>query len=149
MKQVQVSNNKEINEALNEIYYETEDYEELRKSITQYENFDQNALAKLTERHELLEFRRIAAYLYRKFGKYELSIALSKQDGILRDAIDTAFESKKLDIVEDLMRFLVEKGEKEYFTCCLYTCYELIKPDVVMEIAWRFGLIEHAMPFFI
>jgi len=58
-------------------------------------------------------------------------------------------ESRKPDIVEDLLRFLVEKGEKEFFTCCLYTCYELIKPDVAMELAWRFGLIEYAMPFFI
>lgn len=47
------------------------------------------------------------------------------------------------------MKFFVEKQEKEFFTVTLYTCYDLIKPDVVMEYAWRFGLMEFAMPFFI
>eukprot|EP01017_Pseudomicrothorax_dubius_P000220 TRINITY_DN0_c136_g1_i1.p1 TRINITY_DN0_c136_g1~~TRINITY_DN0_c136_g1_i1.p1 ORF type:complete len:135 (-),score=47.30 TRINITY_DN0_c136_g1_i1:99-503(-) len=36
-----------------------------------------------------------------------------------------------------------------FFTVCLYTCYELVKPDVALELSWRFGLLEHAMPFFI
>jgi clathrin heavy chain len=40
LKSVQNVNNKDVNEALNEIYLETEDYEELRKSISTYENFD-------------------------------------------------------------------------------------------------------------
>jgi clathrin heavy chain len=51
--------------------------------------------------------------------------------------------------VEDLLRFFVSKQEKEFFTVCLYTCYDLIKPDVAMELSWRFGLMEYAMPFFI
>ena len=33
-------NNKEVNEAINELYYEMEDYALLRESITQYSNFD-------------------------------------------------------------------------------------------------------------
>ena len=47
------------------------------------------------------------------------------------------------------MKFFLQKGEKEFFTVCLYTCYELVKPDVVMELAWRYGMMEFAMPFFI
>lgn len=31
----------------------------------------------------------------------------------------------------------------------LYTCYELIKPDVALETAWRQGMLEFCMPFFI
>jgi len=31
----------------------------------------------------------------------------------------------------------------------LYTCYELVKPDVVLEVAWRQGLQEYVMPYFI
>jgi len=34
-------------------------------------------------------------------------------------------------------------------TACLYTCYELIKPDVALELSWRFGLLEFSMPYFI
>ena len=66
LKIVQQTNTKEVNEALNELYLNIEDYESLRESITQYPNFDSYNLAKATENHELLEFRRIAAYLYRK-----------------------------------------------------------------------------------
>jgi clathrin heavy chain len=58
-------------------------------------------------------------------------------------------ESKKTDLVEDLLRFFVAQGEKEMFTCCLFTCYDLIRPDIAMELSWRFGLLEYAMPFFI
>lgn len=45
LKSVQNVNNKELNEALNELYFETEEHEKLRASITQYESFDQLALA--------------------------------------------------------------------------------------------------------
>ena len=84
LKSVQSSNNQAVNEALNQIHLQNEDYEELRRSVTQYENFDMLSLAKETEGHEIMEFRRIAAYLYRKIGKYAESIVLSKQDEMYR-----------------------------------------------------------------
>lgn len=31
----------------------------------------------------------------------------------------------------------------------LYTCYELVKPDVALEVAWRCDLHEYVMPYFI
>lgn len=31
----------------------------------------------------------------------------------------------------------------------LYTCYELVKPDVALEVAWRCNLQEYVMPYFI
>jgi clathrin heavy chain len=43
----------------------------------------------------------------------------------------------------------METGEKELFASMLYSCYSLIKPDVAMEVAWRFGLQEYVMPYFI
>lgn len=66
-----------------------------------------------------------------------------------RDAIETAQESGKAEYAEDLLKFFVEKGEKEFFTVTLYTCYELLKPDVVLEYAWRYGLYEFCMPYII
>jgi clathrin heavy chain len=87
LKQVQTNNNLSVNEALNEIYLESEDFEALRNSITQYENFEPFSLAKATEAHELVEFRRIAAYIYRRTGKYDLSIKLSKNDEMYRVSI--------------------------------------------------------------
>lgn len=66
LKTQQTFNNQAVNEALNEIYLQSENHEEIRKSISNYENFEPQQLARLTEKHELIEFRRIAAYLYRK-----------------------------------------------------------------------------------
>jgi clathrin heavy chain len=51
--------------------------------------------------------------------------------------------------VQDLLEYFVTSSEKEFFTVCLYTCYDLLRPDIVMEYAWRAGLMEFAMPFFI
>jgi len=31
----------------------------------------------------------------------------------------------------------------------LYACYDLIRPDVIMEISWRQGLHDFTMPFMI
>jgi clathrin heavy chain len=48
-----------------------------------------------------------------------------------------------------LVKFFVERKEKEYFAATLYTCYEYLKPDLVLEYAWRFNMYEFAMPFMI
>ena len=42
---VQSSNNAAVNEALNALYIEEEDYERLRESIDMHDNFDQITLA--------------------------------------------------------------------------------------------------------
>ncbi|CAI9263856.1 unnamed protein product [Lactuca saligna] len=57
-----------VNEALNEIYVEEEDYDMLRESIDLHDNFDQIGLAQKIEKHELLEMRHVAAYIYKKAG---------------------------------------------------------------------------------
>lgn len=43
----------------------------------------------------------------------------------------------------------MENGNKEFFTVCCYTCFDLLRPDVVLEYAWRAGFIDFAMPYFI
>lgn len=48
LKIVQQTNTKEVNEALNELYLNSEDYESLRESITQFSAFDSYNLAKAT-----------------------------------------------------------------------------------------------------
>jgi len=52
-------------------------------------------------------------------------------------------------LIEELLRYLVQNDEKEYFTVCLYTCFEYIRPETVVELAWINGLYEFAMPYFI
>lgn len=54
-----------VNDAYNGLLIEEEDYETLRHSIDGFDNFDNTSLARRLEKHELLEFRRLAAHLYK------------------------------------------------------------------------------------
>lgn len=150
LKAVQKEDLPTINEALNELYIEEEDYESLRCSIDDYKNFEQLVLAQKVEKHELLEFRRIAAYLFKKNKRYSESIELSKGDKMYKDAIDTAAESQNVDLVDSLLRYFVEdQKDKECFCACLYTCYSFVMPDVAMELAWRYQMTDFFMPYII
>jgi clathrin heavy chain len=146
---VQSENIKAVNEALNELYVEEEDYEALARSIEAFTNFDDVVLAKKLHKHELVEFRRIAARLYKKNGQWQVSVELSKEDGLFKDAMQTAADSGDPAVVEGLLRYFVEKGSKECFAACLYTCYDLVKPDVALELAWRNGFMDFVMPYMI
>lgn len=147
MKSVQKENLSAVNEALNEMYIAEEDFESLRSSVDDFDNFDQLYLAQRVEKHELLEFRRIAAYLYKKNKRWAASVHLSKEDSMFKDAIDTAAESADIDIAEDLLRFFVSIHDRACFAATLYTCYDLIRPDVALELAWRHGFMDYSMPF--
>ena len=145
----QSANNQAVNTAYNDLLIEEEDFKTLRDSIDHFDNFDNIALAQRLEKHELVEFRRISAHLYKKNRRWNQSVSLSKQDELYKDAMETASESKDPQIAEELLKFFVEKDLKESFAACLYTCYDLLKSDAVMEIAWRNGLTNYAMPFMI
>lgn len=70
----------QVNEALNELLIEEEDYEGLRASLSTYDNFDQVGLASALEGHELLEFRRLAALVYKKNLRWRKAVELAKAD---------------------------------------------------------------------
>lgn len=63
--------------------------------------------------------------------------------------METAAESKDTEIAEELLQFFIENDKKECFTACLYTCFELLRPDVIIELAWRNKLQDFAMPYMI
>jgi len=149
MKNVQAADLSAVNEALNELYIEDEDYESLRKSIDRFKNFNMIALAQKLAAHELLEFRRISAYVYRCNKKWSQSIELSKGDRMWKDCIDTANESADSEIIEKLLRFFCETSEKECFCATLYTCYSHISPDVALELGWINGYHNFIVPFLI
>lgn len=149
LKSVQKANLSAVNEALNELYIEDEDYLSLRKSIDNFSNFNMIALAQNLSSHELLEFRRISAYVYRCNKKWSQSIELSKGDRMWKDCIDTANESADPEIIDKLLRFFCETSEKECFCAALYTCYAHVSPDVVLELGWINGYHNFIMPFFI
>jgi clathrin heavy chain len=149
MKSVQAGNISKVNEALNKLYIEDEDYEALRSSIDKFQNFNMIGLAQNLAEHELLEFRRISAYVYRCNKKWSQSIELSKNDKMWKDCIDTANESTDPEIIEKLLRYFCDADEKECFCAALYTCFAHISPDVALELGWVNGYHNFVMPFFI
>lgn len=93
LKSVQNTNNSAVNDSLNELYLEIEDYEALRNSILNYDSFDAIALAQKIEGSDNPEFRRISALIFRKNKMYKKSIEILITDRHYRDAIETGQES--------------------------------------------------------
>ena len=109
-----------MNDAINDLLIEEEDYKTLRDSVETHDNYDAVDLAGRLEKHELVFFRQIAASIYRKSKRWEKSISLSKQDKLYKDAIETAAISNKSDVVEDLLR---------------YVCFLILPPGIIYEKA--------------
>ncbi|XP_047005159.1 clathrin heavy chain [Schistocerca americana] len=149
LRSVQSLNNKAINEALNNLLIEEEDYQGLRTSIDAFDNFDNIALAQKLEKHELIEFRRIAAYLYKGNNRWKQSVELCKKDRLFKDAMEYAAESKNAEVAEELLAWFLEKGNHDCFAACLFQCYDLLHPDVILELAWRHNILDFAMPYLI
>jgi len=149
LTKVQPANIRAVNEALNQLYIEEEDYEALRASIESYDDYDAIDLARKCEKHELLEFRRIAAVLYKKNGKFAKSIDLCKENKLFQDACKSAADSDDVELAEGLLRYFVEQNNPHAFTACLYQCYHLIRPDVALELAWQNKMLDFAMPYII
>lgn len=121
----------------------------LRTSIDAFDNFDNIALAQKLEKHELVEFRRIAAYLYKGNNRWTQSVELCKKDKLYKDAMEYAAESKKPQVAEELLNFFLEQGNWDCFAACLYQCYDLLSPDLILELAWRHNIMDFAMPYFV
>uniref|UniRef100_A0A672L0J7 Clathrin heavy chain 1-like n=1 Tax=Sinocyclocheilus grahami TaxID=75366 RepID=A0A672L0J7_SINGR len=149
LRSVQNHNNKSVNEALNNLFISEEDYQALRTSIDAYDNFDNISLAQRLEKHELIEFRRIAAYLFKGNNRWKQSVELCKKDKLYKDAMQYASESKDIELAEELLQWFLQEDKKECFAACLFTCYDLLRPDVVLETAWRHNIMDFAMPYFI
>ncbi|CAB1348014.1 unnamed protein product [Coregonus sp. 'balchen'] len=149
LRSVQNHNNKGVNEALNNLFITEEDYAALRASIDAYDNFDNITLAQGLEKHELIEFRRIAAYLFKGNNRWKQSVELCKKDKLYKDAMQYASESKDVELAEELLAWFLEEDKKECFAACLFTCYDLLRPDVVLETAWRHNIMDFSMPYFI
>lgn len=81
---VQKTNLAAVNEAVNQLLIEEEDYGALRDSITTYDNYDQIGLATALEKHELTEFRRIAAQIYKANLRWRKAVTLAQQDHLYK-----------------------------------------------------------------
>ncbi|XP_017492550.1 PREDICTED: clathrin heavy chain-like [Rhagoletis zephyria] len=153
LRSVQSSNNKAINEALNDLFIEEEDFTALRASIDAFDNFDTIALAQRLEKHELIEFRRIAAYLYKgnnRWDELRRLLGLCKEKGCYLEAIEITVESEQPELAEDLLRWFGEKANYVMFSTMLYKCYDILRPDEVMKmIRNNYQLMIYTMPYMV
>merc|ERR1712088_711726 len=149
LRSVQNLNNKAVNEALNGLLIAEEDYQGLKTSIDAFDNFDNIQLAQTLEKHELIEFRRIAAYLYKGNNRWGQSVQLCKKDNLFKDAMEYAAESKNAEVAEDLLAYFLEHKAYDCFAACLFQCYDLLHPDVILELAWKHNIMDFAMPYLI
>ncbi|OHT11249.1 Clathrin heavy chain 1 [Tritrichomonas foetus] len=146
---IQANNVQAVNEALNSLYIEDGDYESLRQSIDHHDLYEAINLARSLENHECLEFRRISSYIYRKQQRWNDAINLSKKDSLYGDCIETAAQSRSSDVVDPLLKFFCQEKLFECFAAATYVCYDLVQPDVILELAWRNNAIDFAMPYLI
>lgn len=84
-----------------------------------------------------------------KNKRWSQSVELSKKDRLYKDALQTAAESRDQAVAEDLLKFFVDNTNHSAFAATLYTCYDLIRPDVALELAWRNKIIDFAFPYII
>lgn len=139
-----------VNTALNDIYLEAHDVAALERSVSGYPSFDRTNLARQLESHPLLDFRKLAAALYRRNQRFDKAIALAKQDGFDQDAIEAAENSGCTETAEQLLRYFIsERHDLNCFLACIVRCYHLVRPDVVLELAWRHKCTDQIMPFVI
>lgn len=61
--------------------------------------------------------------------------------------MEIATESGSSDVALKLLEYFIEINSPQCFAACLYTCYDLIKPDDVLFLAWRNNYIEYVMPY--
>lgn len=58
-------------------------------------------------------------------------------------------ESRKQELAESLIAWFLENDYFECFGSCLFVCYDLLRPDVILELSWRHNILDYAMPFLI
>ena len=63
--------------------------------------------------------------------------------------MDYASESRQPEIVEELLAYFLDSNLHDCFAATLYKCYDLLRPDVVMELAWKHKIMDFAMPYMI
>lgn len=63
--------------------------------------------------------------------------------------MEFAAESKNKDVAEELINWFLDNGNFDCFAAALFQCYDLLNPDVILELAWKHRIMDFAMPYFI
>eukprot|EP00659_Diplonema_papillatum_P014992 gene14992-22888_t len=122
---VQRVNNKVVNEAINDLFIEEEDYDALRTSLQAHTNYERLSLCEKLGKHPLMEMRRVSSWLHAESGRFQVAIDQAFDDKLYRDATAYAAQSNSSAVVDALLRRFVDAGLFECFAAALYSCYEI------------------------
>lgn len=81
--------------------------------------------------------------------RWKHAIELCKKDRLFKDAMEYAADSHDRECAEDLLGWFLEQDNYECFAAGLHHCYDLLRPDVILELAWRYKIMDFAMPYMI
>lgn len=140
-------NLRSVNEAYHDILIEEEDFNMLQNSIDSFDRFDQLGLAARLEVHPLIYFKRIAALLYSNNKKWSKSIEIMKTEKLWKEAIETAANSRDPKVVKKLLSFFVDSNYKEGFIALIYSAYDLVSFDEVLESAFMNSWDIYSRPY--
>ncbi|CAF5132189.1 unnamed protein product, partial [Rotaria magnacalcarata] len=88
-------------------------------------------------------------YLYKGNNRWKQAVELCKKDRLYKDSMTYASESRQCEIAEELISWFLDEKLFECFGACLFQCYDLLRPDVILELAWRHNIMDFAMPYMI
>lgn len=146
LKAVQPLHSAMVNAAINELLLAEEDLEALKTSLAVSDKYDAAALAGKLAAHPKLEFRRLAAQIYRSHRLWREALGLLLAEGLHKDAIILAAESKERAVSEDLLRHLASTRQAVLFLGACYACADTLPPDVIVECAWRNEWMDISIP---
>lgn len=63
--------------------------------------------------------------------------------------MEYAAESRQPEIAEELIAYFLDNQLFECFAAALYQCYDLLHPDVILELAWKHNIMDFAMPYMV
>lgn len=137
-----------VNTALNELLLAEEDAAGLAASFERSDRFDSAGMAAKLAAHERVDIRRLAARLHTMNGQWREAVACLLNDALYTEAIRTASASRDPAIAEELLTTVAEElKDGTLFVGCLYSCFDLLRPDLVLELAWSNKWMDLAMPY--
>lgn len=63
--------------------------------------------------------------------------------------MEYAADSRSRELAEELISFFLNERLYDSFSAALYHCYDLLLPDVILELAWKHKVTDHAMPYMV
>lgn len=146
----------DINNELVNIYITQKDSKALIALIKKTTNFDTyKTLERLIDEKQTPALRRAAVQLYSALKRFDDGMQYAIANRYYDEASECADCSENGDKCENLLRMICSNEfpdkdiRREIFAVAVARCGHRAHPDVIMELAWRFNMMDFAMPYLI